>query len=148
MGCAIATAATIGGITYEEAESLAGGRTPMQLRFPRETKRLLEKITQSRWRWHRIWRPRRLRDIALPTWPVALFLVNKRFGQWVAAKGRLVHDPEFAFACGVDEYCRGEWFVTRRLEPADPSKLKTRPRAAFVLKNLATELSFGEMSVQ
>jgi len=62
MGCAIATAATIGGITYEEAESLGGGRTPAQLRFPGETKRLLEKITHARWRWRRIWKPCRLRD--------------------------------------------------------------------------------------
>jgi len=61
----------------------------------------------------------------------------------VAAKGTLIHDPELSIVCDVDEYCRGEWFVTRWLEPADPSKLKARPRSAFVLKNLAAELSFG-----
>src|SRR5262245_47232 len=92
MGCAIATVATISGITYEEAASRAGSRTPAQLRLPGETKRLLEKVTRSRWRWHGLWKPKRLRDIALPTWPVALFLTNERFGQWVAARGRLIHD--------------------------------------------------------
>src|SRR5438874_1400616 len=98
MGCAVATAAMIGGVTYEEVEFLGGGRTPSRLRWPVETRRLLEKVTRSRWRSRWLWRRRRLADCSFPQWPVAVFLQDgawwSRFGQWVAVKGELVHDPE------------------------------------------------------
>jgi hypothetical protein len=154
MGCAIATAAMIGDVTYEEVEFLAGGRSPATLRRPWETRRLLQKVTKSKWRSRWLWRRRPLTDWSFPEWPVAVFLQDgawrSRYGQWVGVKGELVHDPEFCSAARIDRYCRRDWFIHRWLEPVQPTARKTRARADFVLTTLTAELAnspfVGELS--
>jgi hypothetical protein len=141
MGCAVATAATVSGLTYEEVESLAGTRSLETLRHPYEARWLIQRATHVQWRCRAIVKPRPLRDISLQPWPAALFLQDERHGQWVAAKGNLVHDPELALACAINEYCRRDWLVRHWLEPAAPSWLTPRPRASFVLSKLTAELS-------
>jgi hypothetical protein len=148
MGCAIATAAMIADSTYEEVAARCPGEDPARLRWPHRLRRLLETMTQSRWRRRWLWRRCPVRDFPFPDWPVAVFLQDgwwrPHFGQWVVVKGPLVHDPALPGAVVIDRYPRKDWLVAKLLQPAQPTGLQgdvSRARTALVLKELADQLS-------
>jgi len=146
MGCAIATTATIADLTYEEVASLADGVSPEELRDTEELQRLLTNITRIRWVWRGQRRVKTVSQTLFPEYPVAVCLQdrarNPRFGQWVAARGQLIHDPALSAAYRISEYPCRYWYVSHLLEPAEPEELKRRkrPRSSFVLRELAAEI--------
>jgi len=146
LGCAIATAAMIADVPYREAAARAGGLSPASLRRLPNLRRLLEEVTPTRWYPRRLFRPARVAEFPFPEWPVAVFLQDSawwpRFGQWVAARGRLIHDPGLPVASSLREYCRGDWFVRHVLDPARPDLLRhdvSHARLACVIRDLSAE---------
>jgi hypothetical protein len=155
MGCALATAAMIADATYEEVAARCAGTDPARLRRPNQLRRLLQRMTQDRWRRAWLWRPRPVREFPFPDWPVAALIQDAwwrpRFGQWVAVKGSLVHDPALPGAVSIAQYPRKDWLVTHLIQPARPEgfgRRAHRTRAAFVLKELAGQLAGGLAPVE
>jgi hypothetical protein len=148
MGCAIATAAMIAGLTYEQAAGRCLNWSPAEVRYDHRLRQLLAELTPTAWESTELWRPYQVRDFPLPDWPVPLFLRDSwrrpRYGQWVAASGTLIHDPGLNLAFSVAEYPRRDWVVASLLEPARPALLRrgeSRTRVALVLQELAAEMS-------
>jgi hypothetical protein len=148
MGCAIATTATIADLTYEEVAFLANGASPEELRDTDELRRLLGSVTRIRWLGNC---PRPLKTVEqtlFPGYPVAVLLQNHatkaRFAQWVAARRELIHDPSLSACYRIRDYPYRHWYAVQLLEPAEPAELgrRKRPRADFVLRELAEQISF------
>jgi hypothetical protein len=147
MGCAVATAAMIAGLTYEQVAGRCRGCRPADLRYAHRLRRLLADLTATPWRRAWLWRPRPVREFPLPDWPVAVFLQDcwwrPHFGQWAAASGKLIHDPALGVAVSVADYLRQDWFVTHLLEPTRPARLargENPARLALVLEELSAEI--------
>jgi hypothetical protein len=145
MGCAIATAAMLTDRTYEEVSAASRRARPADLRWTAPLRRLLQRLTKTRWCRAWLWRARPVRDFVFPDFPVAAFIQDRRrcarFGQWIGVKGSLIHDPEFGGACHVAKYPRRDWYVAQLIQPSRPvaqKPLALVDRFVFFLHESAT----------
>jgi hypothetical protein len=149
MGCAIATVAAIADLSYEEVVTVCDGVSPAELRESEEIRRLLEKVTRTRWVGNCPRRPKAVSEMLFPDHPVAAFLQNRRespqLGQWVAVRKELIHDPGLPAAYHLRRYLRRDWIVAQMFEPGDPSELDRRKnsRSRLVLQELAEQISIS-----
>src|SRR6266404_3174186 len=98
MGCAVASAAMLADLTYEEVAARPWLPKLSRTRWPKEFCALLERVTDCEWRFTYFWiRRPALAQFSFPEWPVAVFLQDAAFlprlGQWIVVKRDLVHDP-------------------------------------------------------
>jgi len=126
MGCAVATAAMLADLTYEEVAARPSLPDLARTRWPKELCALLEGVTGSAWRVSTFWFRRPvLARFSFPEWPVAVFLQDApfrpRLGQWVVVKRNLVHDPGERLAYTVSKYPLREWRITALAQPHRPA---------------------------
>jgi hypothetical protein len=149
MGCAIATAAAIADLSYEDVVVVSDGISPAELRDISEMQQLLEKVTCTRWLGRFLRKPSPVSEILFPDYPIAAFLQNRRqspyLGQWVAIRKELIHDPGLSAAYHTRRYIRRDWIVANMFEPADPSALDRHKdsRTRLVLRELSEQLSLA-----
>jgi hypothetical protein len=149
MGCAIATAASIADLSYKEVVDLCDGVRAAELREYEAMRQLLEKVTCTRWVGKHMRRPKPVLETLFPDYPVAAWLENRRiapnFGQWIAIRRELIHDPGLQAAYHFRRYLRRNWIVAALLEPADPLNLESRRHAhsRHVLEELAEQMSLA-----
>jgi hypothetical protein len=130
MGCAIASAAMVADLSYEEAASFCGGASAEELRWVNKFPRFLENVTKIRWvRAGPLW-PCLLGKTSFPDFPVAALIRDQQwaphYGQWIVVKGKLVHDPGLPRAVFMYEYPYKNWYLSEVLRPKKPADLKKR----------------------
>ncbi|HMC88974.1 MAG TPA: hypothetical protein VKI17_05480 [Gemmataceae bacterium] len=126
MGCAVATAAMLADLTYEEVAARPLLPDLARTRRPRELRALLAGLTGSEWRVTTFWFRRPvLAHYSLPDWPVAVFLQDApfrpRLGQWVVVQRELVHDPGERTVYTVSKYPRRDWRIASLARPRRPA---------------------------
>jgi hypothetical protein len=126
MGCAVATAAMLADLTYEEVAARPSLPDLARTRAPKELCALLKGVTDSAWRVTTFWfRRPMLAHFAFPEWPVAVFvqdaLFRPRRGQWVAVKRDLVHDPGEWTVYTLSKYPRRDWRILWLAQPRRPA---------------------------
>jgi hypothetical protein len=126
MGCAVATAAMLADLTYEEVATRPSLPTLARTRWPKELCALLEGVTDSEWHITTfLFRPPVLARFCFPEWPVAVFLQDMpygpRLGLWVVVKQELVHDPGETIAYAVSKYPRRDWRIASLAQPRRPA---------------------------
>ena len=131
MGCAIASAAMLAELSYDEVATHWPQLNEAQMRWPRELRALLESVTDTDWQLSQCWHPvQPLREYPLPQWPAALFIEDRaqkpRYGHWIVAKGEIVHDPGESGAYHLKRYLRKDWVVTWIAQPSQPDELTER----------------------
>ena len=132
MGCAVATAAMVADLSYDEAAAhspdlnAAGLRTAQGVASPfgkgdRHRLATLAVPTSA---------AKRAR-FPFPPWPVAVFIEDAaprpRFGQWIVAKADVVHDPGQPRAQSARRYPLRYWLVTWVAQPVCPEQLAAKP---------------------
>ena len=123
--CGIATAAMIGGISYHAATAVIS-----KFSFQKEAlhagqmKKVLEAITQTRWRlsWT-CWIPKVSRFCLLDE-PGALILQGDGCHHWIAITRHNVHDPALAGPVAFDQYVMSNRKVLAFLSPCWQSLLR------------------------
>jgi hypothetical protein len=134
MGCAVASAAMLGDLSYEEVAAHWPDLDEARMRCPQELCFLLEAVTETEWQFSPCWHPQQpIHTFPFPPWPVAVFIQDSglcpRFGQWIVLKDELVHDPGAWTACVATRYSRRDWVVTCVAKPVRPDDLaRTRAR--------------------
>jgi hypothetical protein len=128
MGCAVATAAMLADLSYDEVAAHWPDLTSAQLRWPRDMRALLESVTETEWQFSQCWHPvRPVRDFPFPHEPVAVFIEDaapySRFGQWIVVRDEIVHDPGQSGAYLTSRYPLRDWLVTWMAKPAQPAEL-------------------------
>ncbi len=126
MGCAVATAAMLGDVTYEEVAACPSLPHLARTRHANALCTLLTAVTGSTWRVTTFWfRRPDLTHFCFPEWPVAVFLQDApfrpRLGQWVVIKREVVHDPGERTAYLVSQYPRRDWRIARLAQPRWPA---------------------------
>jgi hypothetical protein len=131
MGCAIASAAMLGQVSYEDVAARAsdwGWRDPARTRWPWEMHMLLQFVTQEYWKLSEVDVPTvRVREFASHPWPVAAWIQDLpeggQFAQWIVIDDVIVHDPSDYSAWERGFYPLRDWFVGKVLEPCQPEIL-------------------------
>jgi hypothetical protein len=137
MGCAVASAAMLAEVSYDEAAAHWPEVSDADLRRPQEFCALLESLTETRWHLSDCWVPcRALGQFEVPDHPVAVFIENDQFGQWVVLKGELVHDPGAYSPFLISRYPYRDWRVTHVAQPQRPEEVEQ-----FLKQNLLKRLS-------
>ena len=126
MGCAVATAAMLADLTYEEVAARPSLPDLARTRCPKELSGLLEGITESKWRVSTLWFRRPvLAHFSFPEWPVAVLLQDApfrpRLAQWVVVKRDLVHDPGERTVYLVSKYPLRDWRIAGLVQPRRPA---------------------------
>jgi hypothetical protein len=149
-GCAIATAAMMSQMTYEEAAESRGKASPAALRRAHKLRKFLETLTETKWviGFH-LW-PHPLKNLSPPEWPVALFIQESqwfpRFGQWIAVRGKLIYDSAYPKSLVLTEYPLRNWFVRHTIKPKQPAQMKKsvlQRRFERVLEELSDQIADG-----
>jgi hypothetical protein len=143
MGCAVATAAMLADLSYEEVAAHWPDLDEARMRYPRELCTLLEAVTDTEWQLSPCWHPQpHVHQFSFPQWPVAVFIqdaaLRPRFGQWIVLKDKIVHDPGARTAYSVTKYPLRDWVVTcvaHPVRPDDLARCRARKRLAR-LRNL------------
>jgi hypothetical protein len=128
MGCAVASAAMVADLTYDEVSAHWPDLKAARLRGAKDFCDLLESVTETRWQLSQCWRPAQaVHKFPFPDWPVAVFIndaaLRPRFGQWIVVRGEIVHDPGLSSAHIVSGYPFRNWVVTWITEPVQPEEL-------------------------
>src|SRR5262249_20482068 len=126
MGCAVASAAMLADLTYEEVAARPSLPDLARTRWPKEFCALLNGVTDSEWRVTTFWFRRPvLAHFSFPAWPVAVFVQDApsrpRLGQWVVVKRELVHDPGERTVYTVSKYPRRDWRIASLAQPRRPA---------------------------
>jgi hypothetical protein len=154
MGCAVATAAMLGDLTYEEVATRPSLPALARTRHPNELCALLAGVTGSEWRVTPfLFRRPVLARFSFPEWPVAVFLQDApyrpRLGQWVVVTSEIVHDPGERTAYTVRKYPRRNWWIASLAQPRRPERFaadRAHRRLDQVRRVLQTEmLSIAEL---
>jgi hypothetical protein len=127
MGCAVATAAMLADLTYEEAAACHMNLDLARTRWPQALCALLKDVTDTKWQVTSHWfRRPALAEYQVPECPVAVFLEDApfrpRFGQWIVVKRDIVHDPGANTVYTVGRYPRRDWYVTCVAHPVRPAE--------------------------
>jgi hypothetical protein len=140
MGCAVASAAMLAEVSYDEAAGHWPKMSDADLRRPQEFCALLESLTETRWHLSHCWFPcRALSQFEVPDHPVAVFIENDHFGHWVVLKGELVHDPGAYGPFLISRYPYRGWWVTHVAQPQRPEEVEAFLKQSR-LKTLTTAL--------
>ena len=140
MGCAIASAAMLAEVSYDEAAAHWPDVSDADLRLEKEFCALLESLTETRWHLSHCWCPyRALGQFEVPDHAVAVFIENDQFGQWVVLKGELVHDPGAHSPFLISRYPYRDWRVTYVAQPQRPEEVEQFLKQSR-LKRLSTAL--------
>ena len=140
MGCAVASAAMLAEVSYDEAAAHWPEVSDADLRRPQEFCALLESLTETRWHLSDCWVPcRALSQFEVPDHAVAVFIENDQFGQWVVLKGELVHDPGAYSPFLISRYPYRDWRVTHVAQPQRPEEVEAFLKQSR-LKTLSTAL--------
>jgi hypothetical protein len=128
MGCAVASAAMVADLGYEEVSAHWPDLSAARLRGPKDLCDLLESVTETRWQLSQCRHPAQpVHKFPFPDWPVAVFIndaaLRPRFGQWIVVRGEIVHDSGQASAHIVSRYPLRNWVVTWIAEPVRPDEL-------------------------
>ncbi len=128
LGCAIASAAMVADLTYDEVAAHWPDLDAARLRGAKELCSLLESVTETRWELSQCWRPvKAVRAFPFPDWPVAVFIndaaLRPHFGQWIVVRREIVHDPSQPSAHIVSRYPLRDWVVTWITQPMRPDEL-------------------------
>lgn len=128
MGCAVATAAMLADVRYEEVATSRSQSAAARLRYRKAFRLLLERVTGTKWYLRSSWLyPPALGQFAFPKWPVATFVQDApfrpRFGQWIVVNGDLVHDPAERTVFTLDKYPRRAWRMACWAQPVQPAEL-------------------------
>src|SRR5262245_60202076 len=151
MGCAVATAAMVADLTYEEVAARPSLPDLARTRDPKGLRALLAGVTGSEWRLttFRFRRPV-LAHFSFPEWPVAVFLQDApwrpRLGQWVVVKRELVHDPGEWTVYTVRKYPRRDWRIASLAQPRRPASFaadQDRRRIDRIRRVLKMEMTSG-----
>jgi hypothetical protein len=131
MGCAVASAAMLADLSYEEAAAQSSGVDPARLRWPKELCGLLRRVTRNPWRLTSYWFPlHTLRRFSFPSWPVAAFVQDGHIlasaGQWIVVKRDVVHDPGTQTVHTLTSYPLRAWRVSWLVEPVRPAEFARR----------------------
>jgi hypothetical protein len=126
MGCAVATAAMLADLTYEEVAACRSSSDVARMRWPKELCALLKRVTDSEWQVTSGWfRRPALAEFSFPEWPVAVFLQDApfrpRLGQWIVVKRDIVHDPGERTVYTVSKYPRRDWRIAWFAQPRRPA---------------------------
>jgi hypothetical protein len=147
MGCAVATAAMIADLTYDEVAAHWPDLDEARMRLPHELCALLQGVTDAEWQFSPCWHPQNPVDkFPFPQWPTAAFIhddaLRPRFGLWIVVRGEVVHDPGESTVYTVARYPRRDWVVTVLAEPVRPSELsRSQARKRLqTLRNLLPQL--------
>lgn len=127
MGCAVATAAMLADLGYDEVAAHWPDLDEARMRCPREMCALLEAVTDTEWQLSPCWHPlKRVQEFSSPQ-PVAVFIQDDglcpRFGQWIVLKREIVHDPGEWTVCVATRYPRRHWVIACVAQPARPDEL-------------------------
>ncbi len=127
LGSAVATAAMLAGLSYEEVLARLPGLDVDRTRQPEELCALLDGLTGTPWRFTPFRHPRpRVHEFSSP-WPVAAFIQESafqpRFGRWVVVTGEAVHDPAQSRAYPASGHPCRDWVVSGIIEPVRPEEL-------------------------
>jgi hypothetical protein len=127
MGCAVATAAMIAELTYEEVAACQLNLDVAGMRWPRALCALLKDVTDTNWKVKSYWfRRPALGQFFVPESPVAVFLQDAAFrprlGQWIVVKREIVHDPGEKNVFTVSTYPRRDWRVAYYAHPVRPAE--------------------------
>jgi hypothetical protein len=149
MGCAVATAAMLAELGYDEVAAHWPDLNAARMRWPRELRALLESVTDTDWRLSQCWYPvQPVREFPFPEWPVAVFIEDSattpRFGHWIVVREEIVLDPGESGAHTVSRYPRRNWLVTWVAQPARPDEL-ARNQARNRLRVLRAALRLLEV---
>jgi hypothetical protein len=144
MGCAVAAAAMLADLSYEDAAAHWPDLDAARTRSPRELCALLEAVTDTERLLSPCWHPQQpVHRFPVPPWPVAAFIqdagLRPRFGQWVVLMDGIVHDPGKWTAHLVDRYRRRDWVVTcvaQLVRPEEVERSRERKQAERVLNLL------------
>jgi hypothetical protein len=125
MGCAVATAAMLADLTYEEVAARQLTTDIAGTRWPKEFCALLKCVTETEWKATATWfRPRVFSSFSFPQWPVAVFLQDAPFrprtGHWIVVKRDVVHDPGERSAYALTRYLRRDWHIGCLAQPVRP----------------------------
>jgi hypothetical protein len=128
MGCAVASAAMVADLSYDEVAAHWPDLDAARLRGAKDLCNLLESVTEIRWKLSQCWRPMKaVHEFPFPDWPVAVFIndaaLRPRFGQWIVVRGEIVHDPGHSSAHIVSRYPLRDWVVTWITQPVRPNEL-------------------------
>lgn len=126
MGCAVATAAMVADLSYEDVAAHWPDLTDAQLRWPNHLCSLLESVTETRWQVSQCWYPlKTVEEFPCPEWPIAVFISGPqpqpRFSQWIVLKGEIVHDPGDWGPRLRSRYRLRDWLVTWTAQPLRPN---------------------------
>lgn len=144
MGCAIAAAAMISDLDYEQVAAHWPDVDAARLRWPRELRALLESVTDTEWRLTQCWHPLQpVREFAFPAWPLAAFIQDARkhprFGHWVVVRNEIVHDPGESGVHLASRFPRRDWLVAWTAQPVCPNEL-VRSRVRNRLRRIRNAL--------
>jgi hypothetical protein len=150
MGCAVATAAMLGDLSYDEVAGHWPNLDEARMRHPKRLCALLEAVTGTQWHLAPCWYQSPVHRFAVPPWPVAVFIqdsrLRPRFGQWIVLKDAIVHDPGEQTVYVVSRYPRRDWVVTCVARPVWPEELarslarKRQERVRSLFQPLIAEL--------
>jgi hypothetical protein len=127
MGCAVATAAMLADLTYEEVAARQVNLDTARMRWPNKLCALLQGVTETKWEVtsYLFHRPA-LACFSFPQWPVAVFLQDApfrpRFGHWIVVKREIVHDPGEWNVYTVNGYPRRDWRISCLAQPVRPAE--------------------------
>jgi hypothetical protein len=128
MGCAVASAAMLGEMSYDEALARWPSPNVAWTRDPHNLLALLEIVTETQWQLLSFVVPNvRVNDFASCPWPVAAWIqdaaLENRFGQWIVVDDQIVHDPGEWRAWTKDAYPLRDFFVGKVAQPVRPEVL-------------------------
>jgi hypothetical protein len=149
MGCAVATAAMLADLTYEEVAARPSLPGLPRTRLPQALCALLQGVTGSQWRVSTFWLRRPLLNhFSFPEWPVAVFLQDApyrpRLGQWVVVNREIVHDPGEGTGYTLRKYPRHDWRIASIAQPRRPATFaadQVRRRIDQIRQELQTEMA-------
>jgi hypothetical protein len=128
LGCAVATAAMLGDLDYEEVARHWPELNEARTRFPAELRDLLESVTDIPWKFSPCWHPQKsVAEFPFTARPVAAWIQDSptrcRHAQWIVARGEIIHDPGLPFPEIVTRYPLRDWVVTGVIQPVRPDEL-------------------------
>jgi hypothetical protein len=125
MGCAVASAAMLGEMSYDEA--LARWPVPdvAWTRDPQHMLALLQVATETEWELFSANLPTVcVNDLLSYPWPVAAWIqdaaIRARHAQWIVIDDQIIHDPSEHVAWAKRSYPRRDWFIGMIAQPVRP----------------------------
>jgi len=132
--CVIATVAAVVNMPHDMVAAFSPRIPEVNGIYPHETRQILQKATNIRWKYPRTLYFRRLRTLCSSNATLILFIrqpgsaflqrVTRKMQHCVFVRNDLVYDPELNDVVHADNYSRIDWIPTIAYYPVDSSKLQ------------------------